>query len=56
MGDCLLAPILASSMAADERGIALPKGCGWQTLRSKSGTEVLDGYSDMLGALASRQA
>jgi len=36
---------------ADERGVALPKGCGWQSLRAKSGTDLLDGYADMLRAL-----
>lgn len=29
---------------ADEKGIALPEGCDWETLKSKSGTELTDHY------------
>src|SRR5712691_625267 len=36
---------------ADEKAVNLPKGCGWKILRAKSGTDLLDGYSDMLRAL-----
>src|SRR5712692_2115535 len=36
---------------ADEKGIKLPKDCGWRILRSKSGTELLDNYIDMLRTL-----
>jgi type I restriction enzyme M protein len=36
---------------ADEKRVALPKGCGWQILREKSGTDLIDGYGDMLRAL-----
>lgn len=37
---------------ADEKGLALPKGCGWKVLRAKSGSDLLDGYVDMLRALS----
>lgn len=37
---------------ADEKGVALPKGCDWRTLRDKSGTRLLDDYSDLLRKLA----
>jgi type I restriction enzyme M protein len=36
---------------ADEKGVKLPKDCGWRILRSKSGTDLLDGYIDMLRTL-----
>jgi type I restriction enzyme M protein len=36
---------------ADERALKLPKNCGWQTLREKSGTELTDSYTDLLRAL-----
>jgi type I restriction enzyme M protein len=36
---------------ADEKGVALPKGCGWKKLRELSGTDLLDGYADILRAL-----
>jgi type I restriction enzyme M protein len=36
---------------ADERGIALPKGCDWQTLIKKSGTDLRDDYIDILRTL-----
>jgi type I restriction enzyme M protein len=36
---------------SDEKGVALPKGCGWRILRAKSGTDLLDSYIDMLRAL-----
>jgi type I restriction enzyme M protein len=36
---------------ADEKGIDLPKGCGWPALRAKSGTDLTDGYVDVLRAL-----
>src|SRR5260370_27150607 len=36
---------------ADEKGVSLPKGCGWKILRGKSGTDLLDSYVDMLRAL-----
>ncbi len=37
---------------ADERDLELPRHCGWSTLRDKSGTALLDDYSDILRKLA----
>jgi type I restriction enzyme M protein len=36
---------------ADERQLALPRGCDWSTLRDTSGTDLLDHYSDVLRTL-----
>src|ERR1700738_5176638 len=36
---------------ADERELPLPKGCGWQKPRQKSGTDLTDSYTDLLRAL-----
>src|SRR5262249_7938145 len=36
---------------AEERGIALPKGCGWLTLRDRSGTDLTDHYVAVLPTL-----
>jgi type I restriction enzyme M protein len=36
---------------ADERGIALPKGCAWPALKAKSGTALTEHYIDVLRAL-----
>ncbi len=36
---------------ADERSVELPKGCDWQTLKSRSGTELTDYYVDLLRKL-----
>src|SRR5262249_7032451 len=36
---------------ADEKGIELPKGCGWPNLAGKSGTALLEFYSDLLRKL-----
>jgi type I restriction enzyme M protein len=36
---------------SDERRIELPKGCDWQTLRSKSGIELTEWYQDVLRTL-----
>lgn len=36
---------------ADEKGVDVPKGCDWSTLRNKSGTALLDDYSDVLRKL-----
>jgi len=36
---------------ADERQLALPRGCDWSTLRDTSGTALLDHYSDILRKL-----
>lgn len=37
---------------ADERGIAVPKGCDWPTLRDKAGSDLTDFYVDLLRKLA----
>ena len=31
---------------ADERGVAVPKGCGWATLKGYSGNALTDHYSE----------
>lgn len=36
---------------ADEKGIDLPRKCDWQSLCRLSGTELLDGYTDLLRKL-----
>jgi type I restriction enzyme M protein len=36
---------------ADEKGIALPKGCDWPKLRDRSGTALVDHYVDLLRTL-----
>ncbi|HOH45192.1 MAG TPA: class I SAM-dependent DNA methyltransferase, partial [Syntrophales bacterium] len=36
---------------ADERGVEIPKGCGWDSLKAKSGTELTDHYQDILRRL-----
>lgn len=36
---------------ADERGIELPEGCEWGTLKAKSGTELTEHYTDLLRTL-----
>lgn len=36
---------------ADEKDISIPKGCDWETLKEKSGTELTDHYSDVLRKL-----
>lgn len=36
---------------ADERDVELPKGCNWPTLRDKSGSDLVDGYTDILRKL-----
>jgi type I restriction enzyme M protein len=40
---------------ADERAIVLPKGCDWQTLIKKSGTDLRDDYIDVLRTLGRQQ-
>jgi type I restriction enzyme M protein len=40
---------------ADEKGIELPKGCDWQSLKGKSGTELTDGYIDQLRTLGKQR-
>ncbi|MCI0459124.1 MAG: type I restriction-modification system subunit M [Gemmataceae bacterium] len=36
---------------ADEKGVELPKGCDWPTLRDTSGPDLLDHYTDTLRKL-----
>lgn len=36
---------------ADEKGVTVPKGCDWNTLKSKSGTDLTDHYADVLRKL-----
>ncbi|MBE0433976.1 SAM-dependent DNA methyltransferase, partial [candidate division WOR-3 bacterium] len=40
---------------ADERGIALPEGFDWKTLRDKSGTELTEFYVDLLRHLGKEE-
>lgn len=40
---------------ADEKGIEVPKGCDWPTLRDKSGTELTEHYVDTLRKLSKTQ-
>src|SRR5579859_6831072 len=42
--------LLFLKMAA-EKNVALPEGCRWPSLREKSGTELTDGYVDLLRTL-----
>src|SRR5664280_2134090 len=37
---------------ADDRKVALPKGCDWPKLRDKSGTALTDHYTDLLRTLS----
>src|SRR5579884_2145356 len=39
---------------ADEKGIDIPKGCNWRSLRDKSGTALTDHYADLLRTLGKR--
>ncbi len=36
---------------ADEKGVELPKKCDWQSLRNLTGTDLLEGYIDILRTL-----
>ncbi len=36
---------------ADERSVALPKGCDWKTLDSKAGTDIAEHYIEVLRTL-----
>jgi type I restriction enzyme M protein len=36
---------------ADERAVEIPKGCGWPTIRDRSGTELVDHYIEVLRRL-----
>lgn len=40
---------------ADERAVAIPKGCDWNSLRTLSGTELTDHYNDVLRKLRSAE-
>jgi len=40
---------------ADEKGIGLPEGYDWQTIKEKSGTELIDYYIDLLRKLSKEQ-
>jgi type I restriction enzyme M protein len=37
---------------ADEKGVSVPEGCSWSALRTKSGTELLDYYIEVLRTLS----
>ena len=37
---------------ADEKGVEIPKGCGWPAIRDKSGTDLTDHYVEVLRKLA----
>ena len=39
---------------ADERSIELPRGCDWPTLSEKSGTALVDDYTDLLRKLGAQ--
>lgn len=36
---------------ADEKGVEIPDDCKWETIKTKSGQELLDHYSDVLKKL-----
>ena len=36
---------------ADEKAVAIPKGCDWNTLKALSGTKLTDHYSEVLRKL-----
>lgn len=36
---------------ADEKDVEIPRGCGWETLKQKSGTDLTDHYGDVLRRL-----
>lgn len=36
---------------ADERGVTLPEGCDWSTLKERSGTDLTESYTDLLRTL-----
>src|ERR1051326_324095 len=40
---------------SDEKGIVLPEGCDWQALKGLSGTELTDGYIDLLRKLGKQR-
>ncbi|HVU04300.1 MAG TPA: class I SAM-dependent DNA methyltransferase [Polyangiaceae bacterium] len=40
---------------ADERGVDVPKGCAWPTIRDKSGTDLTEHYIELLRKLGKSQ-
>src|SRR6266480_880869 len=40
---------------ADEKKVKLPEGCDWPDLKEKSGTELTDGYVDLLRTLGKQR-
>lgn len=36
---------------ADEKGIEVPRGCGWASLKDRSGNDLIDHYADILRKL-----
>src|SRR5574341_1273902 len=40
---------------ADEKGISIPKGCDWQSLKNRAGTDLLDHYIEVLRTLAKQK-
>ncbi|AJZ76191.1 type I restriction-modification system subunit M [Candidatus Nitrosotenuis cloacae] len=40
---------------ADEKGLSVPKGYDWNSLKNESGTELLDHYNDVLRTLAKQK-
>lgn len=40
---------------ADERGVSIPKGCDWGSLKTLSGTNLTDHYNDVLRKLRSAE-
>jgi len=32
----------------EEKGVTIPKGCTWETLKKESGTKLIDLYADIL--------
>jgi type I restriction enzyme M protein len=40
---------------ADEKGVEVPSGCDWKSLRAKSGSELTEHYTEALRTLAKQQ-
>jgi len=40
---------------ADEKGVPVPSGCDWRSLRAKSGSELTEHYTETLKTLAKQQ-
>src|SRR5437868_3647118 len=43
--------VLVFLQMADEKGVAVPKGCDWPALRDQTGSDLLDRYTDILRTL-----